>query len=96
MRVEVLHQYEGHASIGRRIGEERLESGEPTGRGANAHDKAVKQEIVREGFGRHWCCILGERNPTAVAPWSLMYLKEVKAGQPAWHIAGECLLAQRT
>jgi len=53
MRIEMLHQYEGHTSIGRHIGEERFESGEPTSRGANADDKAVRQEIVREGLGGH-------------------------------------------
>ena len=41
MGVEVLHQYEGHPSVGRRIGQERLERREATGRGANAYDEAT-------------------------------------------------------
>ena len=41
MGVEVLHQNEGHPSVGRRIGQERLERRETTSRGANAYDEAT-------------------------------------------------------
>ena len=41
MGGEVLDQYEGHPAIGRRIGQERLEGREATGRGANPHNEAA-------------------------------------------------------
>jgi hypothetical protein len=69
MGVEVLHQNEGHAGIGRRIGQELFESREATGRGANAYGKGAGQEIVGSRLGRHHCADpFGERSLTARCP----------------------------
>ena len=52
MGIEVLHQNEGHPGIGRRIGQERLERCEATGRGADADDKAAAEDIAGSRLGR--------------------------------------------
>ena len=47
IRIEVLHEYECHAGIGRRIVQEGLESLKPAGGGANSDNEFSLALLVR-------------------------------------------------
>ena len=45
VRVEMLHQHEGHAGVGRRLRQKALEGGEPTCGGADADDEGWVRSV---------------------------------------------------